>query len=68
MPSLIDMKKKRVIIGAIIGTTAALFLFVTAVEVPSVNASNNNCVNIDCLKKKLRQEKRYGITYLLKHT
>lgn len=25
----------------------------TAVVVPSVNASNNNCVDIDCLKGKL---------------
>jgi hypothetical protein len=41
MPSLTDMKKKSVIIGAIIGTTIALFLLVTAVAVPSVNAFNS---------------------------
>jgi hypothetical protein len=43
------MKKKSVIIGAIISTTVALFLLVTAVAVPSVNVSNNDCIDIDCL-------------------
>lgn len=47
------MKKKSLIIGGSIGTIAGLFLFMTAVAVPSVSASNN-CVDTDCLKKKLR--------------
>jgi hypothetical protein len=53
--SLIDMKKKSVIIGAIISTTVALFLLVTVVAVPSVNASNTDCIDIDCLKQKLER-------------
>ena len=43
------------IIGAIISPIVALFLLVTAVAAPSVNASNNNCVGINCLKEKLER-------------
>ena len=46
------MKKKSAIIGGSIGTILGLFPLVTAV--PSVSASNNSCVDIDCLKEKLR--------------
>jgi hypothetical protein len=49
------MKKKSVIIGANISTTVALFLLVTALAVPPVSASNNDCIDIDCLKQKLER-------------
>jgi hypothetical protein len=46
---------KKSIVG-IIGNTVGLFLLVTvAVAVPSVSASNYNCVDIDCLRQKLER-------------
>ena len=47
-------------IGGSIGTIVGLFLLMTAVTVPSVNASNNNCVDIDCLKEKLKRMCKEG--------
>ena len=47
------MKKKSLIVSGTIGTIVGLFFLMTAVVVPSVNTSNN-CVDIDCLKDKLR--------------
>jgi hypothetical protein len=47
-----DMEKKSLIIGGIIGSIVGLFLLVTSVIVPAVSASNND---IDCLKEKLRR-------------
>ena len=55
MPSLTDMKKKSLIVGRSICTIVGLFLLMTVIVVPSVSASNNNCVDIDCLKEKLRR-------------
>jgi hypothetical protein len=50
------MKKKSVIISSSIGTIVSLFLSMTYVGVvPSVSSSNNSCVDIDCIKEKLRQ-------------
>ena len=54
MPSLLDKEKKKLITGGIISSIMGLFLLVAAVIVPSVTASNNDCVDIDCLKEKLR--------------
>lgn len=49
------MEEKELDRGGIIGSIVGLFLLVTAVIVQSVSASNNNCVNIDCLKEKLER-------------
>jgi hypothetical protein len=48
------MKKK--IIGSSIGTVIGLFLLAAAIvaALQSASASNNNCVDIDCLKEKLK--------------
>ena len=54
MLSLTDLKKESVIIGSSIGIIVGLFLLKTVVAVPSTNASNN-CIDIDCLKEKLRR-------------
>jgi hypothetical protein len=49
-----DMKKKKAISDGSTGTIVGLFLLVTAaVAVPSASASDN-CVDIDCLKEKVR--------------
>ena len=47
------MEKKSVIIIGIISSTIGLFLLATAVAVPLVSASNNNCVDIDCIKERV---------------
>jgi hypothetical protein len=59
MPSLKDMEKKKTIIDGIMCSIVGLLLLVllllvTAAEVPLVSASND-CVDIECLKKKLEQ-------------
>src|SRR5919106_4976043 len=48
------MKKK--IIGSSIGTVIGLFPLAAAIAaaLQSASASNNNCVDIDCLKEKLK--------------
>ena len=53
MLSLTDLKKESVIIGSSIGIIVGLFLLKTVVAVPSTSVSNN-CIDIDCLKEKLR--------------
>lgn len=53
LASLIYMKKKSVIICGIKGTIFGLFLLAAA-AVPSVSAFTSNCVDIECLKEKLR--------------
>lgn len=45
-------EKKSVIIIGIISSTVGLFLLATAVAVPQVSASNNNCVDLDCIKER----------------
>ena len=47
------MEKESVIIIGIISSTVGLFLLATAVAVPLVSASNNNCVDIDCIKERV---------------
>jgi len=44
-------EKECIIIG-IISSTVGLFLLATAVAVPQVSASNNNCVDLDCIKER----------------
>lgn len=46
------MKKK--INGSSVGTVIGLFLLVVAAAFQSASASTNNCVDIDCLKEKLK--------------
>jgi len=53
MLSLSNLKKESVIIGSSIGIIVGLFLLKTVVAVPSTSVSNN-CIDIDCLKEKLR--------------
>ena len=53
MLSLTDLKKESIIIGSSMGIIVGLFLLKTVVAVPSTSASNN-CIDIDCLKEKLR--------------
>ena len=53
MASLTKMEKKRVIIIGIISSTVGLFLLAAAVAVPQVSASNNNCVDLDCIKERV---------------
>jgi hypothetical protein len=45
------MEKKSVIIIGIISSTVGLFLLATAVAVPQVSASNNNCVDLEPIRK-----------------
>jgi hypothetical protein len=53
--AVIGMQKKGMIIsGIILCSIAGIFVLVIAVEAPSVNATND-CIDIDCLKEKLRQ-------------
>jgi hypothetical protein len=47
------MEKKSAIIISIISSTVGLFLLATAVAVPQVSASNNNCVDLDCIKERV---------------
>ena len=60
-----DMEKKSLIIGGIIGSIVGLFLLVTAIALPSVSASNN-CVDIEYLNQKLERiyEKGVAPSYL----
>ncbi len=44
---------ESVVIRSSIGIIVGLFLLKTVVAVPSTSASNN-CIDIDCLKEKLR--------------
>jgi hypothetical protein len=53
MPYLTDIEKKCVIIGGSTCTIFALLVSAAVVPVPSISASSN-CVDIDCLKKRLR--------------
>jgi hypothetical protein len=48
------MKKKRAVISGIMDTIVGLFLLAATSAVPSVTASGE-CVDIDCLKERLRQ-------------
>jgi hypothetical protein len=50
------MKKKSVIMGSSLGSIVGLFLLVAAAAagLQSTIASHANCVDIDCLKEKLR--------------
>jgi hypothetical protein len=45
------MEKKSGIIIGIISSTVGLFLLATAVAVPQVSASNNNCVDLEPIRK-----------------
>ena len=47
------MEKKSVIIVGIISSIVRLFLLVTAVAVPLVSASNNDYVDLDCIKGRV---------------
>ena len=47
------MEKKSVIIVGIISSIVGLFLLVTAVAVPLVSASNNDYVDLDCIKGRV---------------
>jgi hypothetical protein len=52
------MTKKSVIIGSSsIVTIVGSFLLVTVIAVQSVSASNNNCVDIDCLRLVCEKQK-----------
>lgn len=53
LASLMKMEKKSVIIIGIMSSTVGLFLLATAVAVPQVSASNNNCVDLDCIKERV---------------
>jgi hypothetical protein len=48
------MKKKGVVIIGSIGTIVGLLLLATTIAVLPVYASTNNCVDIDCLREKLK--------------
>jgi hypothetical protein len=56
MPSLIDMKKKSVIVGSCMGAIIGLLFFMETTIVMGVhNSTDNNCISIECLKVKLKR-------------
>jgi hypothetical protein len=56
MSSLINMEIKSVIVGGCIGIMAILFFFMEMTIVMGIdNSTDNNCIDIGCLKEKLKR-------------
>lgn len=60
MPSLIDMKKKSLIIGGSTATIIGLLLYPLTIVPLAQGSTDDNCVDIDCLKEKLKRMCREG--------
>ena len=57
MPSLINREIKSVVVGSCIGAIIVLSFFMQMTIVMGLdnNSTNNNCIEIDCLKEKLKR-------------
>ena len=56
MSSLINMEIKSVVVGSCIGAIIVLSFFMEMTIVMGLdNSTDNNCIEIDCLKEKLKR-------------
>ena len=61
MSSLINMEIKSVVVGSCIGAIIVLSFFMEMTIVMGLdNSTDNNCIEIDCLKEKLKRMCKEG--------